>query len=83
MSISQCLFQSLKERGLSRTAYETALKDVKAQLTRQRSNAEAAFEAKLRGELESELVKYRRAQLLMIHNIEKRLDEEVSLSNFV
>ncbi|VDP17562.1 unnamed protein product, partial [Heligmosomoides polygyrus] len=68
---------SLKERGLSRTAYETALKDVKAQLTRQRSNAEAAFEAKLRGELESELVKYRRAQLLMIHNIEKRLDEEL------
>ncbi|EYC39989.1 hypothetical protein Y032_0634g913 [Ancylostoma ceylanicum] len=67
---------SLKERGLSRSAYETALKDVKAQLTRQRTNAEATFEAKLRAELESELVKYRRAQLHMMHSIEKRLDEE-------
>ncbi|VDO24565.1 unnamed protein product [Haemonchus placei] len=68
--------QSLKERGLSRSAYETAVKDVKAQLTRQRTNAETAFEAKLRAELETELVKYRRSQLLMMHSNEKRLDEE-------
>ncbi|KAK6060157.1 kinase domain protein [Cooperia oncophora] len=67
---------SLKERGLSRSAYETAVKDVKAQLTRQRTNAETAFEAKLRAELETELVKYRRAQLSMLHSNEKRLDEE-------
>uniref|UniRef100_A0A7I4YEX0 non-specific serine/threonine protein kinase n=1 Tax=Haemonchus contortus TaxID=6289 RepID=A0A7I4YEX0_HAECO len=67
---------SLKERGLSRSAYETAVKDVKAQLTRQRTNAETAFEAKLRAELETELVKYRRSQLLMMHSNEKRLDEE-------
>ncbi|ETN79982.1 kinase domain protein [Necator americanus] len=67
---------SLKERGLSRTAYESALKDVKAQLTRQRTSAEAAFEAKLRAELDTELMKYRRTQLHMIHNVEKRLDEE-------
>nr|CDJ80577.1 Serine threonine protein kinase-related domain containing protein [Haemonchus contortus] len=68
---------SLKERGLSRSAYETAVKDVKAQLTRQRTNAETAFEAKLRAELETELVKYRRSQLLMMHSNEKRLDEEL------
>ncbi|WKY01152.1 hypothetical protein Q1695_015281 [Nippostrongylus brasiliensis] len=67
---------SLKERGLARSAYESALKDVKAQLTRQRTSAETAFEAKLRVELESELVKYRKAQLLMMHSLEKRLDEE-------
>ncbi|PIO75163.1 hypothetical protein TELCIR_02804 [Teladorsagia circumcincta] len=67
---------SLKERGLSRSAYESAVKDVKAQLTRQRTNAETAFEAKLRAELETELVRYRRAQLSMMHSNEKRLDEE-------
>ncbi|VDM65150.1 unnamed protein product [Strongylus vulgaris] len=69
---------SLKESGLSRSAYEAALKDVKAKLTRQRTAAEAAFEAKLRAELETELAKYRRSQLLMMHSIERRLDEEVS-----
>ncbi|KAJ1362509.1 hypothetical protein KIN20_022083 [Parelaphostrongylus tenuis] len=67
---------SLKERGLTRSAYEVALKDIKAQLTKQRTNAEAAFEAKLRAELESEVMKYRRSQLLMLHSTEKRLDEE-------
>ncbi|KAK5966885.1 hypothetical protein GCK32_018921, partial [Trichostrongylus colubriformis] len=67
---------NLKERGLSRSAYETAVKDVKAQLTRQRTNAETAFEAKLRAELETELIKYRRSQLLVVHSNEKRLDEE-------
>ncbi|VDM58812.1 unnamed protein product [Angiostrongylus costaricensis] len=67
---------SLKERGLTRSAYEMALKDIKAQLTRKRANAEAAFEIKLRAELESEVVKYRRSQLLMLHSTEKRLDEE-------
>ncbi|KAE9414980.1 hypothetical protein Angca_003701 [Angiostrongylus cantonensis] len=67
---------SLKERGLTRSAYEMTLKDIKAQLTRQRANAEAVFETKLRAELESELVKYRRSQLLLLHSTEKRLDEE-------
>uniref|UniRef100_A0A158P8S3 non-specific serine/threonine protein kinase n=1 Tax=Angiostrongylus cantonensis TaxID=6313 RepID=A0A158P8S3_ANGCA len=78
--ITQCLSSAqhllMYKRGLTRSAYEMTLKDIKAQLTRQRANAEAVFETKLRAELESELVKYRRSQLLLLHSTEKRLDEE-------
>ncbi|CAI4232440.1 unnamed protein product [Auanema sp. JU1783] len=67
---------SLKDRGLSRVAYEQAVKETKLNLTRNKQSAEAGFENKLRSELDSEMIKYHKAQLIRLQTLEEKLDDE-------
>ncbi|PAV63512.1 hypothetical protein WR25_07685 isoform A [Diploscapter pachys] len=53
----------LKERGLSRSQTETSIKEIKAQLNRHKSHNEAAFEAKLRNEMDTEELNIQERQM--------------------
>lgn len=72
-------FQTLKQRGLSRSAYEQAVKEAKADLNRQKQHAETNFDGKLRAEFDLEMIRYRRAQLARTHSLEEKLEEDVCL----
>ncbi|CAD6197439.1 unnamed protein product [Caenorhabditis auriculariae] len=62
--------------SMSRSSMETAMKEVKAQLNRQREQLEAEFETKQRAEADDELVRYRRSQLSRLHSLEEKLEED-------
>ncbi|EGT54717.1 hypothetical protein CAEBREN_08722 [Caenorhabditis brenneri] len=66
----------LRSRNMSKNAFDTELKSVKAALNRVKDARENEFEDRLRVELEEEIVRYRRQQLNNLHALEERLDDE-------
>lgn len=80
--LTVCFFQSLKAQQLPRSAYEQAVKEAKANLTRHKQHVEANFEGKLHSELDVEMVKYHKVQLSRMHGLEEKLDDEVVLKYF-
>lgn len=66
----------LRSRNMSKSAFETEMKSVKARLNRTKEGLQNAFDEKLQVELEEEIVRFRRQQLNNLHALEERLDDE-------
>ncbi|CAI5445556.1 unnamed protein product [Caenorhabditis angaria] len=72
----------LRAMNVSRSTFESTMKDVKLELNRRKEMMENEYEAKLREENEEELIRYRRQQLNLLHSMEEKLmDEDLNVQD--
>lgn len=71
--------QDLKDKGLSRSNYDSALKSIKAHLSEVREQAEQKYLKDQGQHMEDELKELQRQQLMRYHSLEIQLTNNVLL----